>query len=198
MAGQENFIWLEHIGWTSGFMTFSHKISSQVFWKDVYIPHSRYLSGFPQPLAPLNSIPGFLCPRIDRSGAYCFTMFVCLFICMSAESLTCELNIFHTIQDTMLIFGMQVAFNNTQLVRVISRSRSNNKVTILKKWPFRRQLCFTDTFCSEWSPKCKCFFLLFKVVFKPQYNQPTVIHWLRHVPHWQNLDTKYNSFYNPL
>ena len=44
---------------------------------------------------------------------------------------------FHTIQVTMLIFGMQVAFNNTQLVRVISsRSRSNIKVTFLKKWPF--------------------------------------------------------------
>ena len=89
----------------------------------------------------------FFIPRIDRSGAYCFTgvcRFVCLsvlfvsvrqFVCpsvFSTENLTCELNIFlyfHTIQVTMLIFGMQVAFDNTQLVRVMSsRSRSNIKV----------------------------------------------------------------------
>ena len=37
----------------------------------------------------------------------------------------------------MLIFGMQVAFDNTQLVRVISsRSRSNIKVTLFKSGLF--------------------------------------------------------------
>ena len=35
----------------------------------------------------------FLCPRNDRSGAYCFTV-VCLSVCLSAENLICELNIF--------------------------------------------------------------------------------------------------------
>ena len=35
----------------------------------------------------------------------------------------------------MLIFGMQVAFYNTQLVRVISRSRSNIKVNSQKATP---------------------------------------------------------------
>ena len=47
-------------------------------------------------------------------GGYCFTG-----VCLSV----------HTIQVTILIFGMQVAFDNTQLVRIISsRSRSNIKV----------------------------------------------------------------------
>ena len=58
-----------------------------------------------------------LCPCIDRSGAYCFTD-VHLSVRLSAENLTCELNIFHTIQVTMLIFGMPVAFDNSQRVRV--------------------------------------------------------------------------------
>ena len=77
--------------------------------------------------------------------------FVCLSVCLSAESLTCELNFsynFHTIQVTMLIFSMQVLFDNTILVRVISsRLRSNVKVTFLKKWPFRGYWCFTNTSC---------------------------------------------------
>ena len=88
----------------------------------------------------------FLCPRIDRSGAYCFTgvfLSVCLSVYLSvhlsAEKFPCELNNltfsynFHTVQVTMLIFDMQVAFDNTQLVSVISRSRLNIKVTFLKK-----------------------------------------------------------------
>ena len=81
----------------------------------------------------------FLCPRIDRFGAYCFTS-VLLSVCLLKTlpvNLTFSYN-FHTIQVTMLIFGMQVAFDNTQLVRVISsRSRSNIKVTFFIKLPFR-------------------------------------------------------------
>ena len=79
----------------------------------------------------------FLCPSIDRSGAYCFTgvcLSVRLSICLLKTypvDLTFSSN-FHTIQDTMLIFSVQVAFDNTQLVRVISsRSRSNIKDTFL-------------------------------------------------------------------
>ena len=83
----------------------------------------------------------FLCPRIDR----CFTtvrlsfhLSVCPSVCgkLKTVNLTFSYN-FHTIHITMLILGMQVAFDNTQLVRVISsRARSNIKVTFLKKWPF--------------------------------------------------------------
>ena len=48
-------------------------------------------------------------------------------VCLSAENLTCELNHnFHTVQVTVLIFGMHVDFDNTQLVRVILlRTRRN-------------------------------------------------------------------------
>ena len=43
----------------------------------------------------------------------------------------------------MLIFGIQVAFDNTQLVRVISsRSRSNIKVTFLRKMAVSGTLVF--------------------------------------------------------
>ena len=76
----------------------------------------------------------FLCPHIDRSGAYCFTG-VCPSVCWKLNLLTFSYN-FHTIQGTMLIFCMLVAFDNTQLVRIIW-SRSNIKVTFLKQWLLR-------------------------------------------------------------
>ena len=82
--------------------------------------------------------------------AYCLTG-VCLSFCLSAGNLTCELNIFlklpyyssynthiwYADQVTIPVFGMQVAFDNTHRVRVISlRSRSNMKVTFLKNGRF--------------------------------------------------------------
>ena len=60
---------------------------------------------------------------------------------LSAENLTVNLTFsynFHSFQVTMLIFSMQVAFDNTQLVRIISsRSRLNIKVTFFRKWLFQ-------------------------------------------------------------
>ena len=56
-------------------------------------------------------------------------------VCMSAENLTYEPNVsfnFHTIQVTVLIFGMQVAFDNTQLHRVNLQGPGQFLTLILK------------------------------------------------------------------
>ena len=46
----------------------------------------------------------------------------------------------------MVIFGMQIAFDSTQLLRVISsRSRSNIKVTFLKKCPSSGNISASQT-----------------------------------------------------
>ena len=85
---------------------------------------------------------------------------ICLSVCLSVWPSVCLLktqpvNIifsynFHTIQVTMLILVMQVAFVNTQLVRVISsRSRSNIKVTFLKKMAVSGALVFLFLQCVE-------------------------------------------------
>ena len=76
----------------------------------------------------------------------CLSICVCLF----AENLTFYYN-FHTIQVTMLIFGIQVAFDNTQIVRVISsRSMSNSKVTFLKKMAISGALVFQKHILFFW------------------------------------------------
>ena len=52
---------------------------------------------------------------------------------------------FHNIQVTMLMFGMQVAFDNIQLVRVISsKSISNIKVTFSQKMAISGALVFHE------------------------------------------------------
>ena len=65
----------------------------------------------------------FLCPSIERSGAYCFTVVrlsVCTNLTFSHYSLTNLL--------TRLIFGMKAHLINTHLL--VSRSRSSAKVKI--------------------------------------------------------------------
>ena len=104
----------------------------------------------------------FLCLRIERSGggAYCFTVVrlsvrpsVRLSVCLHKPNVKTE----HFPITPKLIYlqGSYLVWRHISSICIcwyqgqghLQRSRSNIKVTFLKKWPFRGHSCFTNTSC---------------------------------------------------
>ena len=82
----------------------------------------------------------FLCTRIERSWAYCFTIVrpsVCMYICPSVCPSVC------------------LVWRHISLIHIswyqgqghLQRSRSNIRVMCLKRWVFQGHLCFRNTSC---------------------------------------------------
>ena len=99
----------------------------------------------------------FLCPCIDRLGAYsfwpvhlCVCVSVCLFVCLSAKTFTlsisfdwCVLRPSYFTQEYLVTRP----FCWYQVQGHLSKSRSNIKVTVFKKWPLQEHWCLTNTSC---------------------------------------------------
>ena len=102
-------------------------------------------------IVSVNLHPSYAPASIDR-GHFVLPVSVCPSVCLSAaENLTCELNIFLQLpyysSYNAHIRYMQVAFDNTQLVRVIIIKVQVEYQGYISQKMFRGNWCFTNTSC---------------------------------------------------
>ena len=100
----------------------------------------------------------FMPPYRKSGGAYCFTI-VCLSIHPSIHLSVClhKLNVktehFPITPKLIYLQSSYLVWRHISSICIcwyqghLQRSRSNIKVTFLKKWPFRGHSCFTNTSC---------------------------------------------------
>ena len=109
----------------------------------------------------------FLCLRIERSGGGGHIVLP-LSVCLSVRPSVClhKLNVktehFPITPKLIYLQGSYLVWRHISSICIcwyqgqghLQRSRSNIKVTFLKKWPFRGHSCFTNTSCFL-LPSCK-------------------------------------------
>ena len=121
--------------------------------------------------------PQFLCPCIERSGEYCFTV-VRLSVCPTVRpsvrlsvwtNLTWKQH-FHITPKLIYLQGSYLVWRHISSICIclyqgqghLQRSRSDKKVTFLKNLPFLGHSCFTNTSC--------CYHDKEKLHFEPHWN----------------------------